>query len=888
MKTYTGEFTSKISFPLGGIGSGCIGLSGSGQLIDWEIFGRPNKLSFNGCSHFAIKAEADGKVLDVRILAGNYTGDRTGAPDNFGFGIRRESLTGAPHFENCEFHGDFPIAKLVLSDQHFPGRVTLTAFNPLIPLNDFDSSLPGAMFEVTVENTSDVDITYSVVLVVDNPWQLDGSNYFSESASAKRITLKSNDDYLSPAIKRDNDGIDSMLIPWPLKRGRGELLCATDNKQVSFQENWFDGSWFDALAVYFRELRKPGMFENRMRKTVSSRKMPGDLARGCQHATLAAHQTGAPGMELHFRFVIAWYVPDTGNYWDEKIDEDELKKLGLENHWRHYYATKFKNSGEVGDYLLKNFERLLKMTEEFRRVFYSSSIPDTFIEAAGANIATLKSSTCLRLEDGSFYGFEGVTATFGSCEGSCSHVWNYAYTMPFLFPQLERSMRDLEYTYNLRSKGDLSMRLMLPLGRPSHYRACADGQFGTIIKVYREWLISGDDQWLRNIWPKVKKSLEYAWSADNPDHWDPEQCGLLTGRQHHTLDMELFGPNSWLSGFYLAALEAAGYMAEAVGEHHDAENYRKIAANGRNLLNRDLFNGEYFVQKLDLKDRSILEGYNGGGGGKLDSNESILDSYWNKEHGEIKYQLGDGCIIDQMLAQWHASMVGLGDIFDPQKVKIALKSLYKYNFKEHVGEIFNPCRVFSSGTESGTVICEWPEPHYRPWCPLPYAEETMPGFEYSLAGLMLQSGLVSEAERLIKAVRDRHDGANRNPWSEMECGSNYARSMAAYSFPVIYSGFHCNMSEKSMKFAPLGNPENFSCFWSTGSAWGGYYSDEDGIRLEVSYGNLELKKLSLPGKIANVILNDKEIAFTRNGEELSFAECLSIKPGIVLYACKEK
>lgn len=37
---YQDTKTSQISFPLGGIGSGCIGLAGNGRLIDGEIFNR--------------------------------------------------------------------------------------------------------------------------------------------------------------------------------------------------------------------------------------------------------------------------------------------------------------------------------------------------------------------------------------------------------------------------------------------------------------------------------------------------------------------------------------------------------------------------------------------------------------------------------------------------------------------------------------------------------------------------------------------------------------------------------------------------------------------------------------------------------------------------------
>ena len=53
---YAGEQAREISFPLGGIGTGCIGLGGNGRLIDWEIYNRPNKGSLNGMSHFAVMA----------------------------------------------------------------------------------------------------------------------------------------------------------------------------------------------------------------------------------------------------------------------------------------------------------------------------------------------------------------------------------------------------------------------------------------------------------------------------------------------------------------------------------------------------------------------------------------------------------------------------------------------------------------------------------------------------------------------------------------------------------------------------------------------------------------------------------------------------------------
>ena len=156
---YTGNKTGEISFPLGGLGTGCIGLAGNGRLIDWEIFNKPNKGSTNGFSHFAIKAEANGQVLDTRVLHGDlhppYTGIlKQGHFSSFGFGPPREYLTGVPHFDEVVFRGEFPIAELDFIRTDFPGKVKMRAFNPFIPLNARDSSIPAAFIEFEIVNTT--------------------------------------------------------------------------------------------------------------------------------------------------------------------------------------------------------------------------------------------------------------------------------------------------------------------------------------------------------------------------------------------------------------------------------------------------------------------------------------------------------------------------------------------------------------------------------------------------------------------------------------------------------------------------------------------------------------------------------------------------------------
>ncbi|MFW6309242.1 MAG: GH116 family glycosyl hydrolase, partial [bacterium] len=148
-------------------------------------------------------------------------------------------------------------------------------------------------------------------------------------------------------------------------------------------------------------------------------------------------------------------------------------------------------------------------------------------------------------------------------------------------------------------------------------------------------------------------------------------------------------------------------------------------------VDENLFNGEYYHQLIDLQDKSIIEKYG-------------AENYWNEEAEEIKYQIAEGCGIDQVLAQWHANLCGLGEIFNAEQTKKALKSIYKYNYKKKMRDFFNPCRLYSLNDEAGLVICDWPEGKPKPVVPITYAEETMNGFEYQAAIHMIQVGLISE------------------------------------------------------------------------------------------------------------------------------------------------
>jgi non-lysosomal glucosylceramidase len=846
---YEGEHQSVISFPLGGIGSGCIGLAGNGRLTDWEIFNRPGKGRENGLSHFSIKAEKEGEVVDARVLNGDLQPPFIGPLgrehffEGFGWGPQRETMAGMPHFASNSFEGKFPMATLTFQDDKFPGIITMEAFNPFIPHQEDDSSLPAAFFTFTVNNTSNHSLTYHLTGVLGNPYPGKIRNRIIKKGGLTSLMADSPD--------YDQNNIDA-----------GNLCLSTDGSDISYQEYLYRGEWFDALEVYWKDIMTPGPFKKRTYE-------PADrFVR--DNGLLSSSFTVKAGESQSVRFLISWSHPVNKNTWNKDHSGS----------WKNYYSHLWKDSQASAAYAFQNWERLKEETSQFQKILFSSRLPASVLDSVSANLAVLKSPTLWRLEDGTLYGWEGVGEKEGSCEGSCTHVWGYAQALPFLFPALSRTMRQAEWDHNWASDGSMTFRLMLPLGSPRwNFRPAADGFFATIMKTYREWKISGNTLWLKDLWPKIKKSMEFVWSSDNRDRWDPQRSGILTGRQHHTLDMELFGPNAWLSGMYLGALKAVEEMAAHCDDGEMEKTCRVIYDKGRATLNKELFNGEYYYHKIDLTQKAILDTF-------LTESENtitreggnLVDVYWSGELEQLKYQIGEGVSIDQLLGQWHADIYGLGDIFDRKQTESALNAIMEHNFIETMRDHYNPCRLYCLNDESGLVICAWPKDRERPAIPAPYSQETMHGFEYAAADLMIKRGLEKEGLRVVKAIRDRYDGRRRNPWNEMECGSNYARSMASYALLLTYSGFSFDFRLRHMAFKPI--KEGDSTFlWSCGRGWGEFRIKGKTIELAVAGGEIVLESLGLPFPSGEVISGKEKIKGEWKDSCFVFNKTLSLKAG---------
>ncbi|NQT11419.1 MAG: hypothetical protein HQ582_01635 [Planctomycetes bacterium] len=509
--------------------------------------------------------------------------------------------------------------------------------------------------------------------------------------------------------------------------------------------------------------------------------------------------------------------------------EDGVCKREIPATYVPWYSTQFDSVEGVAEHWKANYAELRGRSGLFRDAFYDSTLAPEVIEAVAANLTILKSPTVLRQHDGRLWCFEGCSDSRGCCSGSCTHVWNYAQAFCHLFPVLERSLRQTEYHESLDENGRQAFRANLPIAEGGGSFDAADGQLGGIMKAYREWRISGDDQWLARFWPLVKLSLNYMIQK-----YDPRHTGLLEEEHHNTYDINYFGPDGHCGSFYLGALAAAVKMGKAAGD--DVPLYGELLEKGRKRMESELYNGDYFIQIVQK------EG--------LDDNFSPLDSGEQSEAyrgiAELvneqgpKYQYGNGCLSDGVLGLWMAAVCGIDDeVVDTAKVRSHLLAVHKHNLKLDLSTHANPQRpTFAMGDDGGLLLCSWPKGG-KPLLPFVYSDEVWTGIEYQVASHLMLLGCVDEGLDVVRACRRRYDGVRRNPFNEYECGHWYARALSSYGLLQGLTGVRYDAVTKTLHVdSQVGDFRSFLC---TRSGFGVVEVKGGRVTLDVRHGEIPIR-----------------------------------------------
>lgn len=807
-RKFSGEALRTLAFPLGGIGTGSISLGGRGELRDWEIFNRPDKGYTLNYSFPSIWAKPQGAEPVARVLEA-----RIAPPFEGSSGLGSGNVPGLPRLNSATFTGEFPFARVEFEDAKLPVKVGLEAWSPFIPLDDESSGLPVAVLRYRVRNSGSRAAEVSIAYTMNNP-----VGEISRLGAPGRRN-----------VYRESGGVRGLLMDNPFMgekdylNGSFAVGVLEGGGEVTHLTGWRGGSrWRVGPLALWDDFSSDGRLDQ------SLHPVPQAVGSLCLTQTIEA------GDEKTYTFLLAWRFPNRtpdrcgwGHPWSQEGVPDQEQML-IGNH----YCQQYSDAWQAAEAAASRLDELEAGTRDFAETMKASSLPPAVLDAAMSNLSTLRTNTCFRTADGGFHVFEGCNDHAGCCFGSCTHVWNYESMFAFLFPRLSRSLREHQFGWAVDERGLQDFRYYLPYGRKRWGTAAADGQMGTIMKLYLDWKLSGDTEWMRGLWPNAKRALEFAWVENG---WDADRDGVMEGAQHNTYDIEFFGPNPLSGIWYLGALRAGEEMAGAVGDNAAADEYHRLFERGKRWIDANLFNGEFFIQKVQGRPAPEIA-------------EGLMWSAGAADTEEPDFQMGEGCLADQVLGQYFARITGLGDLVDASHCRRALESIYRHNFKRDLSDHESVQRTYALNEEAGLLLCDYAG-RERPGNPFPYYAEVWTGIEYQVASHMFYEGLVEQGLELFEAVRKRHDGARRNPWNEPECGHHYGRALAAWSGILSLCGFDYSAVNEAVAVSPRMGDEVFRGFWSVPSGWGALrrdkHADTTEVTIEARRGELACRRLKL-------------------------------------------
>ena len=815
---YQGENLNRVAFPVGGLGAGMFCMEGTGAISHVSVRNKPEIFNEPGMfAAIAVKGKKNGaKLLEGPVPDWKKFGQRDAGNGSGG------ATTGLPHFRHASFTAKFPFGYLDISDEDIPFKIKITGWSPFIPTEDDNSGLPvGAMeyhFINTCKSTTEAVFSFNA------------KNFLKIEKGKNSIQSLDNGFVLSEAGTTEK--------PFP-----ANFAIFTDDGATIVDHCWFRGGWWDPLTMAWNTVKS------------GEAKAVAPVDNDAPGASLYVPFTLAPGKEKTIRVMMAWYCPDSEQTYGEMGARKENcdpasgccnspADIGLDKYdkdfdgkfYKPWYSSRFKSIEEVAVYWKQQYAALRQKSSLFTDAFYASTLPPEVIEAVAANLTILKSPTVMRQYDGRLWSFEGCGDEGGCCHGSCTHVWNYAQAIPHLFPALERSLRNTEFCESQDEKGHQNFRAVLPIKPATHeFHSAADGQLGGIMKVYREWRVSGDSNWMKKIFPMVQKSMDYSIAT-----WDPRHAGVIEEPHHNTYDIEFWGPDGMHTSFYVGALQAIIAMGKFIGK--DVTTYQQLHTSGKKMMETVLYDGEFFIQQIKV------DGLNA----KNPATEQSFGGEYSKEAKGLlqkegpKYQYGKGCLSDGILGAWIGRMCGLEDTIDASQITSHLKAVHKYNLKENLSEHANPQRpAYAMGDEGGLLLCTWPKGG-KLSLPFVYSDEVWTGIEHQVASHLMLMGHVKEGLEILRASRNRYDGRIRNPFNEYECGHWYARALSSYGYLQALTGVRYDAVDKTI-FIDL-KAGDFTSFIATETGFGTVTLKAGKPAVNVVYGKIDVEKINLSGK----------------------------------------
>lgn len=694
MPQYNSQQKLKSGVPLGGIGAGKIEILPNGTL---DFFTIQNNLS-NPLTNSKPKKEAEG-VLGFHF--GIQT--RTNQGQTVARLLQTVKIANYDTVERIEYEGRFPFARLVFKDKELPIDVILEAIAFFIPQDENSSALPQATLIFKFANNSKEEIYVNFMAIARNivgTWGVGRQNKVDENTEFLRIDFTC----LNPLPDDLADGKFSLSVP------------KSSEYQISYLGEFnLQGKafFFNKENISLRGWEYLHKFYNlpniNTQKEAESESVQLGAALNLQ-MNLKSQETKEVPVYL------SWFFPH-----------------GPEG---HIYENRFTQPEEVTKFVHDNQRFMIKKTLGWQEEVLGCGLPAWLKDALINNLYPFFSSSLWTKTD-KFSLVEAPEACFLS--GTLDVRFYSSIATLLFFPRLEKKEL-LLFAKAQRENGyvphDLGhKRLDMPSnGTTALYWKDLNPKF--ILMAYRDFLFTQDRGFLEEIYPAVKRAMEWIMNTDNNDDYLPDNEG-----QDQTFDLwPFYGANSYTSSIFLASLLAMEKMAGLLQDEKTRGLAREWFEKGSENFQKKLWNGKYFICYNDKN-----------------KNES--------------------CTLGQLTGQWYAHLLNLGYIVEREKVVKSIENIFRLNGRKSKYGAING--VLANGRPDNTC-----------W----QSKNIWTGTNYAFCALAIYEGFAKEALQLAGKVYKNFTDNMLSPWNQPDMfdgksgkflfGDHYMRNMVIWAIPL--------------------------------------------------------------------------------------------------------
>jgi uncharacterized protein (DUF608 family) len=844
--------------PLGGIGTGFVEIRADGCFYEWQIF---NSGSWSQNAHSTTAAPAPGpQYLRFLLRTKKVSGD---VPQVRRLYLRSDendlyTLPFVQDVESIDYSAWFPMTGFRYNDQSIPVRASAQVFSPFIPGRARDSGTPGFHVVYTLENLSKEAVNVSLAGFMDNP--------LASALPERRLTN---------ALSQ-NDGVTSLFLQTAAQAdfpsGIGNMCFSVTGGEHSyiggtFKEYAFPGNcrWETPRANYMllsilHEFQATGRLPNTKGETDPTIGLPTSaqidalsdaeaqrkiaelsadalLARVFTDAraanadgatitdrgllkevranllrrdskprldwgtgALASSVRLAPGQKTEIRFTLSWYFPH------------HLSPDGHE--MGHMYANWHRDAADVNRFLCANYKEHRGATEKFAGTLADTSLGDAMAFSWSSQVSTMVVNTWW-VKDGSYAIWEGL----GCCGLSTTDV-DYQGSFPVLalFPELKLSqMKRIIALQN--DLGQVPHNYSSNLDRidvPGFARVDMNPQF--VMMVYRDYLWTGDKEYLASMWPHVVRAMACTESLDtNGDSLPDRDTGFQTYDQ-----WRMRGTPSYIASLWIGALRAAVQLAQEADKSGDARRWEDLLAKASASFDAMLFNGDYYSLWVDGKTRDEL------------------------------------CMTDQISGEWFTRLIGLPSTISQKNLNRSIDSIFKHNFNPEFGvhnataPRLGPDLLALNNLQAGGL-----------WS----------GIEFAFASVLMDNGRYADGVKVVEAIHRRYLRAGQ-PFNHVECGGHYSRAMSSWATLLASTGFKPDLPNKTISIVPS-VAGDFHAPWVTASGFGSISRKGRTLSIHCSYGSLGFTTLKLQTAAKSARIGERTLATrattTAEGATLEFS-----------------